>query len=46
MLVNDPALPGGTRAVMMGFGLALELVRRPASQKLTAVGVVLGTPSS
>ena len=44
MLVNDPALPGGTRAIVMDFGLALELVRRPASQKLTAVGVVLGTP--
>jgi len=44
MLVNDPALPGGTRAVVMDFGLALELVRRPASQKLTAAGVVLGTP--
>jgi serine/threonine-protein kinase len=44
MLVEDPALAGGLRAIVMDFGLALELVRRPASQKLTAVGVVLGTP--
>ncbi len=44
MLVDDPALPGGTRAVVMDFGLALEIVRRPASQKLTAAGVILGTP--
>lgn len=44
MLVDDPAIPGGTRAVVMDFGLALELARRPASQKLTAAGIVLGTP--
>jgi serine/threonine-protein kinase len=44
MLVDDPALPGGIRAVVMDFGLALELVRRPTSQKLTAAGIVLGTP--
>jgi len=44
MLVTDPALPGGTRAVVMDFGLALEIVRRPASQKLTAAGIILGTP--
>lgn len=44
MLVTDPALPGGTRAVVMDFGLAMELVRRPASQKLTAAGIILGTP--
>lgn len=44
MLVNDPAIPGGTRAVVMDFGLALELLRRPVSQKLTAAGIVLGTP--
>jgi len=44
MLVNDPALPGGLRAVVMDFGLALEIFRRPASQKLTAAGVILGTP--
>lgn len=44
MLVPDDAAPGGLRAVVMDFGLALELVRRPATPKLTAVGVVLGTP--
>lgn len=44
MLVDDAALPGGLRAVVMDFGLALELTRQPTSQKLTAVGIVLGTP--
>jgi len=44
MLVADAALPGGVRAVVMDFGLAMELARRPATPKLTAVGVVLGTP--
>jgi serine/threonine-protein kinase len=44
MLVEDQTMPGGLRAVVMDFGLALELVRRPTTPKLTAVGVVLGTP--
>ncbi len=44
MLVADADAVGGVRAVVMDFGLALELARRPVSQKLTAAGIVLGTP--
>ena len=44
MLVPDPAAPGGTRAVVMDFGLAKERRAGPDVVKLTATGIVLGTP--
>lgn len=44
MLVPEPGAPGGHRAVVMDFGLAKE--RRAGAElvKLTATGIVLGTP--
>jgi serine/threonine protein kinase len=44
MLVEDPAAQGGTRAVVMDFGLAKERRAEPEVAKLTATGIVLGTP--
>jgi serine/threonine protein kinase len=44
MLVPDPALPTGFRAVVMDFGLAKERRAGPDVVKLTATGIVLGTP--
>jgi serine/threonine-protein kinase len=41
MLVRDG---GAERAVVMDFGLAKERRADPALQKLTATGVILGTP--
>jgi serine/threonine-protein kinase len=39
-----PEGPAGERAVVMDFGLAKESVAGPELQKLTATGIVLGTP--
>jgi serine/threonine protein kinase len=46
MLVPDPAVAdtGGFRAVVMDFGLAKERRAGPEVAKLTATGIVLGTP--
>jgi len=46
MLVPDPAATetGGFRAVVMDFGLAKERRAGPEVAKLTATGIVLGTP--
>jgi eukaryotic-like serine/threonine-protein kinase len=44
MLVPDPTLPAGFRAVVMDFGLAKERRAGPDVVKLTATGIVLGTP--
>ena len=44
MLVPDPADPSGFRAVVMDFGLAKERRAGPDVVKLTATGIVLGTP--
>ncbi len=44
MLVPDPDLPTGFRAVVMDFGLAKERRAGPDVVKLTATGIVLGTP--
>lgn len=44
MLVNDPQVQGGTKAVVMDFGLAKERRAEPEVAKLTATGIVLGTP--
>jgi serine/threonine protein kinase len=44
MLVPDPNGPGGARAVVMDFGLAKERRQEPEIAKLTATGIVLGTP--
>ena len=44
MLVPDPSGPGGLRAVVMDFGLAKERRQEPEVAKLTATGIVLGTP--
>lgn len=44
MLVPDPADPAGFRAVVMDFGLAKERRAGPDVVKLTATGIVLGTP--
>ncbi|HEU4649289.1 MAG TPA: serine/threonine-protein kinase [Gemmatimonadales bacterium] len=44
MLVPDSAQPGGYRAVVMDFGLAKERRAGPEVVKLTATGIVLGTP--
>src|SRR5437660_8845765 len=42
MLVSQDG--GGDRAVVMDFGLAKERRADPAVQKLTATGIILGTP--
>ena len=42
MLVTDE--PAGDRAVVMDFGLAKERRADPAIAKLTATGIILGTP--
>jgi serine/threonine-protein kinase len=44
MLVPDPEMPNGLRAVVMDFGLAKERRAAPDVVKLTATGIVLGTP--
>ncbi len=44
MLVPDDLGPGGVRAVVMDFGLAKERRQEPEVAKLTATGIVLGTP--
>ncbi len=44
MLVPDPKGPGSLRAVVMDFGLAKERRQEPEVAKLTATGIVLGTP--
>ncbi len=44
MLVPDTAEPTGFRAVVMDFGLAKERRAGPDVVKLTATGIVLGTP--
>lgn len=44
MLVPDPTAPTGYRAVVMDFGLAKERRAGPDVVKLTATGIVLGTP--
>jgi serine/threonine-protein kinase len=44
MLVSDPEVQGGTRAIVMDFGLAKERRAEPEVAKLTATGIVLGTP--
>jgi serine/threonine protein kinase len=44
MLVPDPAVTTGFRAVVMDFGLAKERRAGPDVVKLTATGIVLGTP--
>jgi serine/threonine-protein kinase len=44
MLVPDPSAVTGVRAVVMDFGLAKERRASPDVVKLTATGIVLGTP--
>ncbi len=44
MLVPDDKAPGGVVAVIMDFGLAKERRAEPEVAKLTATGIVLGTP--
>jgi serine/threonine-protein kinase len=44
MLVPDPDLRGGVRAVVMDFGFAKVLRDEPGLAKLTRTGVTLGTP--
>ena len=44
MLVPDPEAANGFRAVVMDFGLAKERRAGPDVVKLTATGIVLGTP--
>ena len=44
MLVPDPEVANGFRAVVMDFGLAKERRAGPDVVKLTATGIVLGTP--
>jgi eukaryotic-like serine/threonine-protein kinase len=44
MLVPDASAPNGLRAVVMDFGLAKERRAGPDVVKLTATGIVLGTP--
>jgi eukaryotic-like serine/threonine-protein kinase len=44
MLVPDPGESTGFRAVVMDFGLAKERRAGPDVVKLTATGIVLGTP--
>ena len=42
MISSDPK--GGDRAIVMDFGLAKERLAGPELKKLTATGIVLGTP--
>ncbi|MGE0355104.1 MAG: protein kinase [Gemmatimonadales bacterium] len=44
MLVPDTEFQNGIRAVVMDFGLAKERRAEPELAKLTATGIVLGTP--
>ncbi len=44
MLVPDASTPQRIRAVVMDFGLAKEFEAGPDVRKLTATGIVLGTP--
>jgi serine/threonine-protein kinase len=44
MLVPDASIASGFRAVIMDFGLAKERRAGPDVVKLTATGIVLGTP--
>jgi eukaryotic-like serine/threonine-protein kinase len=44
MLVETESHPGEERAVVMDFGLAKESAAGPEVTKLTATGIVLGTP--
>lgn len=44
MLVPEASAPGTVRAVVMDFGLAKERRQEPEVAKLTATGIVLGTP--
>lgn len=44
MLVPTDDGPGGVKAVIMDFGLAKERRAEPEVAKLTATGIVLGTP--
>jgi serine/threonine protein kinase len=44
MLVPDPDVAGGARAVVMDFGLAKVLRDEPGLKKLTRTGIALGTP--
>jgi eukaryotic-like serine/threonine-protein kinase len=44
MLLPDPDTPTGFRSVVMDFGLAKERRAGPDVVKLTATGIVLGTP--
>ena len=44
MLIEDAEVQGGIRAVVMDFGLAKERRAEPEVAKLTATGIVLGTP--
>ena len=44
MLVPDQDSQNGIRAVVMDFGLAKERRQEPEVAKLTATGIVLGTP--
>jgi eukaryotic-like serine/threonine-protein kinase len=44
MLMPDDKGPGGVRAVIMDFGLAKERRAEPEVARLTATGIVLGTP--
>jgi len=44
MLVPDRGVAGGTRAVVMDFGLAKERRAEPEVVKLTQTGIILGTP--
>ncbi|MFZ5623339.1 MAG: serine/threonine-protein kinase [Gemmatimonadota bacterium] len=43
MLVPEPSSPNGVRAVLLDFGLARPM-RPEENQRLTATGVILGTP--
>jgi serine/threonine-protein kinase len=44
MLIEDAEAQGAMRAVVMDFGLAKERRAEPEVAKLTATGIVLGTP--
>ena len=44
MLIEATDVQGGIRAVVMDFGLAKERRAEPEVAKLTATGIVLGTP--
>ncbi len=43
-IMISKAPDGSTRAIVMDFGLAKEHLMSPEMQKLTATGIVLGTP--